>query len=65
MFRAIPGITRHYLSDRIDMHFDIHGYDTREAGSMNVCLPTLHKEIYWNSFFYIRVLNFGMNCQIL
>ena len=25
------------LSDPIDMHFDIHGYDTREAGSMNVC----------------------------
>ena len=42
----------HYLSDRTDMHFDIHGYDTREAGSMNVYFPTVHKEIYRNSFFF-------------
>ena len=65
MFKAIHGIAPHYLSDSIDMHFDIHGYDTREAGSMNVYLPTVHKEMYRNSFFYIRVVNFGMNCQIL
>ena len=31
------------------MHFDIHGYNTREAGSMNVYLPAVHKEIYRNS----------------
>ena len=42
MFKAIHGIDPHYLSDRIDMDFDIHGYDTREAGSMNVYLPTVH-----------------------
>ena len=29
MFKAIPGIAPNYLSDRIDMHFDIRGYDTR------------------------------------
>ena len=52
MFKAIHGIAPHYLSDRIDMHFDIHGYDTREAGSMNVYLPAVHKEIYRNSFLY-------------
>ena len=52
MFKAIHGIAPHYLSDRIDMHFDIHGYDTREAGSMNVYLPIDHKEIYINSFLY-------------
>ena len=51
MFKAIHGIAPHYLSDRIDMHFDIHGYNTREAGSMNVYLPAVHKEIYTNSFF--------------
>ena len=34
------------------MHFDIHGYDTREAVSMNVYLPTVHKEMYRNSFLY-------------
>ena len=51
MFKAIHGIAPHYLSERIDMHFDIHGYDTRETGSMNVYLPIVHKEIYRNSFF--------------
>ena len=50
MFKAIHEIAPNYLSDRIDMHFDIHGYDTREAGSMNVYLPTVHKEIYKNIF---------------
>ena len=52
MFKAIHGIAPQYLSDRIDMHFDIHGYDTGEAGSMNVYLPAVHKEIYRNSFLY-------------
>ena len=36
MLKAIHGIAPHYLSDHIDMHFDIHGYDIREAGSTNV-----------------------------
>ena len=53
MFKAIHGIAPNYLSDRIDMHFDIHGYHTREAGSMNVYLPTVHKEMYKNSFFFL------------
>ena len=39
MFKAIHGIGPHYLSDRSDMHFDIHGYDTREAG-FNECLSS-------------------------
>ena len=52
MFKAIHVIAPQYLSDRIDMHFDIHGYDTREAGSMNVYLPAVHKEIYRNNFLY-------------
>ena len=52
IFKAIHGIAPHYLSDRTDMHFDIHGYNTREAGSMNVYLPAVHKEIYRNSFLY-------------
>ena len=43
MFKAIHGIAPHYLSDRIDMHFDIHGYHTREAGSINVYLPAVQK----------------------
>ena len=52
MFKAIHGVAPHYLSDRIDMHFDIHGYNTREAGSINVYLLAVHKEIYRNSFLY-------------
>ena len=51
MFIAIHGIAPNDLSERIDMYFDIHGYDTREAGSMNVYFSTVHKEIYKNSFF--------------
>ena len=52
MFKAFHGIAPHYLSDRIDMHFDINGYNTREAGSMNVYRPAVHKEIYRNSFLH-------------
>ena len=54
-----------YLSGRIDMHIDIYGYATREAVSMNVYLPTAHKEICKYSFVYIWVANFGMICRIL
>ena len=64
MFKAIHGIAPNYLSDRIDMHFDIYGYDTREAGSMNVYLPTVHK-VMDKIVFYIWAANFGIICQIL
>ena len=50
MLKAIHGIAPNYLSDRIDMHFDIHGY---EAGSMNVYLPTVNKEMYNNISFIL------------
>ena len=53
MFKAIYGIAPHYLSDRIDMRFDIHGHDTRDVGSLNVYLPTVHKETYRNSLFFL------------
>ena len=64
MFKAIPEISLHCLSDRIDMHFDIHGYHTREAGSMNVFFMLSTKR-YIEIVFSNRVVNFGMNCQIL
>ena len=64
MFKAIHGIAPHYLSDRINMHFDIHGYDIREAGWTNFYLATVHKKIHIKNVF-IRAVNFGMNCQIL
>ena len=52
MFKATDGIATHYLSDRIDMHFDSYGYGTMKAGSMNLYLPTVPKDIYRNSFLY-------------
>ena len=61
MFKAIHGIAPHYLSDCIDMYFDIHGYDTNER--LSSCCPQRDIQKYF--FFYIRVVNFGMNCQIL
>ena len=60
-FQAIYGIAPNYLSDRIDMHSDILGYDTREAGSMNVYLPTVHKEIYKKYFFLYLGGKLGWN----
>ena len=61
MFKAIHGIAPNYLSD----HFDIHGYDTREVGSMDGYLLTVHKRYTKKIFFNIWVANFGMICQIL
>ena len=52
MFRAIHGIAPTYLSDRIDMNFDVNGYDTRGA-DMDLNLPTLRKEAYRNSLMYM------------
>ena len=33
-------------SDRFDIRFDIHGYDSREAGSINLHLTDVHDELY-------------------
>ena len=34
LFKSIHGIAPHYISDRIAMRFDIHGYGTREASQL-------------------------------
>ena len=52
MFKAIHGIAPTYLSDRVVMNFDVNGYDTRSS-NMELYLPTLHKELYSNSFMYM------------
>ena len=52
MFKAIHGLTPHYISDCIDMNFDVNGYNTRSSNTMNVHLPTPRKEIYKNGFIY-------------
>ena len=60
MFKAIHGIAPTYLSDRIVMHFDVNGYDTR-GSDMDLYLPTLRKEVYRYSFMYM-VANYGVIC---
>lgn len=50
MFKAIHGLTPSYLSNHITMNVDIHGYDTRSSENMNVYRPTIHKEMFRNSF---------------
>ena len=52
MFKAIHGIDPKNLSDRIVTNFDVNGYDTR-GSDMDLYLPTIHKEAYWNSFMYM------------
>ena len=48
------------------MNFDIHGYNTREAGLMNVYPPNVHTEIYTTIYIFLNWLaNFGMIFQIL
>lgn len=53
MFKCIHGIAPYYLSDRVDMAFDVMGYPTRNTDTMNVYLPTVRKDIYRNSLMYI------------
>ena len=60
MFKAIHGNAPQYFSGLTDMHFDIHGYDTRE-NSFN----ELSTKRYMKIVFYIWVANFGMIFQIL
>ena len=46
MFKAIHGLAPSYISDCIDMNFDVNGYNTRSTDTMDVYLPTPRKEIY-------------------
>ena len=54
MFKAIHGIAPTCLSDHIVINFDVNGYDTR-GSDMELYLPTLHKDMYRNSFMYMGV----------
>ena len=44
--QLIHGIAANYLLGHTDMPFNIHGHDTREAGSMNLYFPTVQKDMY-------------------
>ena len=52
MFKAIHGIAPTYLLDCIVMNFDVNGYDIR-GSDKELYLPTLHKDMYRNSFMYM------------
>ena len=52
MFKCIHGLAPHYLSNDVTMHFDIHGYDTKNAENMDLYIPRCTKEIYKRSFSY-------------
>ena len=52
MLKAIHEIALTYLSDLIVMNFDVNGYDVR-GSDIELYLPTLRKDMYWNSFMYM------------
>ena len=64
MFKAIHGIAPHYLSDRIDMHL-ISMVTTPGKRVQWMFIFLLSTKRYTEIVFYIRVVNLGMNCQIL
>ena len=43
-FKCIHGLAPHYLSDRIDMVFDVNGYNTRSTNNMDIYLPSIKKD---------------------
>ena len=57
MFKTIHRTARHYVSDLIDIYYDIHGYDTTDVGSLKVYLKLSTKRYTEFFFFYIRVQN--------
>ena len=50
MFKCIPGLATHYLSNDVTMHVVLHGYGTRSAENMDLYMPWCSKEIYRRSF---------------
>ena len=52
IFKSIHGLAPYYLSDRVDMNFDILGYNTRSTHMMNVYLPAVKKDLFKNSLIY-------------
>ena len=54
MFKCIHGLAPNYLSNDVNMHVDIHGYDTiKERWEYGfICIPRCTKDIYKRSFLY-------------
>ena len=61
MFKCIHGLAPHYLSNDVNMHVDIHGYDTRSAENMDLYIPRCTKGIY-KEVSRIRVVHCGISC---
>ena len=52
MYRCIHGTAPARMCNEIEMYFDRHGLNNRNANSLNVVLPTYNIEIYKQSFRY-------------
>ena len=52
MFKCIRGIAPPRLSNEIEMYFDRHGFNTRNANSLNVVLPQPNLTLFKQSFRY-------------
>ena len=53
IFQCIHGLAPAYLSDRIIMREDIHGYQLRDANAVDVYLPRVHNAIYNRSLMFL------------
>ena len=51
-FESIMGIAPDYLSTRIEMNVDRHGYNTRSSNNSDVYPPKVNKEIFRRSLVY-------------
>ena len=51
-FESIHGLAPKYLSNRITMRVDMHGYETRSVCNMDVHLPLVNVAIYKHSLLY-------------
>ena len=51
-FKSIHGLAPTYLSDRVDMKFDVLGYNVRSTDSMDIYLPLVKRDMYKNSLLY-------------
>ena len=51
MFKCIPGLAPHYLSNDVTMHVNIHGYIYKDE-NVDLYKPRCTKEIYKRSFSY-------------
>ena len=51
-FESILGTAPDYLSCRIQMRVDVHGYQTRSSHNNDVYPPTVKKSIYKTSLLY-------------